>query len=191
MNPVLTLDTQLFLLLNNGVPRSIIFDTVFIMLSGVDTGGFVWIVAGFLLFIREEEKYHLFFVPLGIAIGASYAVTELFIKPLIARPRPSLHMGALVLTEELHTYSFPSSHAAMAFAGATILSYFEPRYRRLWFLLAVGIGFSRIYLGKHYPFDVFVGACIGWCMAMLSLGIYQQIKRMYPARKNDKQKWHG
>jgi membrane-associated phospholipid phosphatase len=67
--------------------------------------------------------------------------------------------------------SFPSSHAANAFALAVILA---RRYRRagvLFFLLAVAVAASRVYLNRHYVSDVVVGAAIGaaaaWGVARL------------------------
>ena len=72
-----------------------------------------------------------------------------------------------------------------------ILSHFEPRHRKLWFFLAAAIAYSRIYLGKHYPLDVTVGAVLGLCIGFLSLGIYAQVRRAYPKWYGDKQKWQG
>src|SRR5262249_43678530 len=48
-------------------------------------------------------------------------------------------------------HSFPSGHAATSFAAATVLTAFAPRLAPAWFLLAVAIGFSRVYVGVHYP----------------------------------------
>ena len=64
--------------------------------------------------------------------------------------------------------SFPSSHAAGAFALATV---FSRRWRRLWplwFLAAALVASSRLYLNRHFLSDVVVGAMIGfgWAWAM-------------------------
>ena len=57
--------------------------------------------------------------------------------------------------------SFPSGHAGTAFAIATVLSNRYPRLRIPFYLGATLVGISRIYLGRHYPSDVLVGAAIG------------------------------
>jgi membrane-associated phospholipid phosphatase len=63
--------------------------------------------------------------------------------------------------------SFPSSHAANALAVAWMLSRRWPRGRIGFFLLAVLISFSRIYLNRHYLSDVVVGMALGAGVAVL------------------------
>jgi undecaprenyl-diphosphatase len=79
------------------------------------------------------------------------------IKLAVDRPRPGLEPLVKLPTDP----SFPSGHAATSFAGAIMLSAFAPRYRYLFFLLAAGIAFSRVYVGVHWPFDVLAGAALG------------------------------
>ena len=57
--------------------------------------------------------------------------------------------------------SFPSSHAANAFALACVLTTFRPRWRIPCLLLAALIAWSRVYLNRHFVSDVVVGAAIG------------------------------
>lgn len=57
--------------------------------------------------------------------------------------------------------SFPSSHAANAFALACALTTFRPRWRIPCLLLAALIAWSRVYLNRHYVSDIVVGAAIG------------------------------
>jgi len=57
--------------------------------------------------------------------------------------------------------SFPSGHTTIAFASATVLTFLQPRLGPALFLLAAAIGFSRIYVGVHYPLDVLGGAVLG------------------------------
>ena len=64
-----------------------------------------------------------------------------------------------------HDGSFPSGHAATSFAAATVLTLYLPRWAPLWILLAVAIGFSRVYVGVHYPLDVVGGAVLGVLVA--------------------------
>ena len=57
--------------------------------------------------------------------------------------------------------TFPSGHAANAFAGAMVLSRLVPGVQVAWWALASAIAFSRVYLGVHHPLDVLAGAVIG------------------------------
>mgnify|MGYP002396352659 CR=1 FL=1 len=58
--------------------------------------------------------------------------------------------------------SFPSAHTVFAFMMATLLSFCFPRYRIIFFTVAAFIGWTRIYLGLHYPTDVIAGAILGY-----------------------------
>ena len=103
-----------------------------------------------------------------------YAVQSAVIyglKFLIQRWRPFLFLEtASKLSrgpEEILDPSFPSAHAALSFMMATLLAYWFPRYRILFFIVAAFIGWTRIYLGVHYPTDVMAGALLGYACARL------------------------
>lgn len=81
------------------------------------------------------------------------------LKRLTRRKRP--------LDETLGNPSLPSGHATIAFSAATILGYRYPKWRIPLYLGAGLVGFSRIYLGRHYTSDVLAGAAIGTAMGVL------------------------
>jgi undecaprenyl-diphosphatase len=86
------------------------------------------------------------------------------IKHLIGRPRPRLaDRGVFDWGPSFQTGhdSFPSGHAVSAFAMAAVLSSFYPAARWIWYSLAVLVAFTRVYIGAHFPSDVFVGAALG------------------------------
>jgi undecaprenyl-diphosphatase len=104
-------------------------------------------------------------------------VTAYAIKLLVDRPRPGLDPLVRLPTDP----AFPSGHAATSFAGATMLSAFAPRYRVVFFLLAAGIAFSRVYVGVHWPFDVLAGAALGTALALAALTFLRRRGR-FPRR---------
>jgi membrane-associated phospholipid phosphatase len=62
--------------------------------------------------------------------------------------------------------SFPSGHAATSLAAATILSFAFPRLAPILLVLAAAVGFSRVYVGVHYPLDIVGGAVLGVLIAI-------------------------
>lgn len=161
MNVLLSLDQQLFLFINH-LPHTLVTDSIAKFFSLIGTAGFIWLVIGGLLFLKEERKHHSFFVPIVAAGAGSYVLVELILKPLVGRLRPTLEMGAIIVGNQKPDFSFPSGHATIAFAMAGVLSAYEPKFRTWFYALAVCISLSRIVVGVHYPLDVIAGAVFGW-----------------------------
>jgi undecaprenyl-diphosphatase len=92
-----------------------------------------------------------------------------FVSHLWARPRPFTDHPDLthVLAARTTDPSFPSDHAAAAFAIAFAVLAFSRRAGALFLVAATAIGLSRIALGMHYPSDVLAGALVGFGAATL------------------------
>ncbi|MBI3385795.1 phosphatase PAP2 family protein [Candidatus Gottesmanbacteria bacterium] len=161
MNTLLNLDQQLFLVINH-LPHVYLLNLIGLFLSGIGMAGIVWFVLGAWLFFREEKRDHWFWAPVVLAGIGSWLLADAILKPLVARVRPAIEMGAIIVGSQSKDAAFPSGHATIAFAMAGVLSHKEPRWRWVFYLLAVAIALSRIYLGKHYPLDVIGGAVVGW-----------------------------
>ena len=105
----------------------------------------------------------------AITAGCVWAsdLTTVAIKAIVQRPRPfSIVPEADPLFGGTLGTSFPSGHAATAFAGAVILAVLVRRAIPFLLTLAVLVAFSRIYVGVHYPLDVLGGAAIGTTVAL-------------------------
>ena len=100
-----------------------------------------------------------------VGVGAPSLFTTI-VKRLIGRARP-VHFaehGTLYFSPNFLDWSFqsfPSGHATTAFALAAVLGFLAPRWFYVAMVFAVGIGFSRVAVGMHYPSDVIAGALVG------------------------------
>jgi undecaprenyl-diphosphatase len=133
-----------------------------VWVSRIGTLGAVWLAIALVLAVLWRRPSLL--VAVLFAVGAADLLTAL-IKHAVPRHRPFEHQ----LGPSERTHSFPSGHTATAFAGATVLSAFAPRYRLAFYALACLIGFSRLYNGVHYPTDVAAGAVLGTLVALVML----------------------
>ena len=105
----------------------------------------------------------------GLASAAIAMLTNQAISHVWERPRPFVAHPALthLLSAPSPDPSFPSDHAAAAFAIAFAILAFS-RFGGIGFLAAATlIGLSRVALGLHYPSDVLAGMLVGWAAAML------------------------
>ncbi|RYE60590.1 MAG: phosphatase PAP2 family protein, partial [Hyphomicrobiales bacterium] len=57
--------------------------------------------------------------------------------------------------------SFPSGHSTTAMATAVVVGFVAPRFFRLFLIIAVVTGISRVVVGDHYPTDVLAGFAVG------------------------------
>jgi undecaprenyl-diphosphatase len=103
-------------------------------------------------------------VTTAIALALTELVTSA-LKLTIGRPRPDVPR----LVALPHDSSFPSGHAASSFACATVLAAAVPRARVALYVLAALVGWSRLYVGVHYPSDVIAGALLGVALGLLVL----------------------
>lgn len=170
------IDHQLFLLVNH-IPHAVAVDWFALTLSGIGTAGFIWIVLGIVLFVREERKDHWFFLPFLLSFVFAWLGVEYFLKPVIGRIRPTEMMGAVVVGSMPGNFSFPSGHASIAFALAAVLAAKEKRWFWWVYTLALLVACSRVYLGVHYPADVVVGGVLGWTIGKVALAVTGVLRR--------------
>ncbi len=170
------MDLALFQFINS-LPHTDFSDSVALFLSGVGSFGAIWIIIAFFVMLKEESEDKGFYKPMLGAVFFSFLLVEYVLKPLFGRVRPEVLPLTILVQSPIGGFSFPSGHAATAFAGAAVLSRFTVKSRILWYVLAFFVSMSRIYLGKHYPSDVLAGGVIGFFVGKLAVYFYDQTQR--------------
>ncbi|MFH1400236.1 MAG: phosphatase PAP2 family protein [Nanoarchaeota archaeon] len=118
-----------------------------------------------LLLLRQSRRTIIPF--LWASLAASFFISFL-LKDAIGRLRPLVD-SVLIPLLDATSFSFPSGHAAIAFASVPILGRLYPRLRWLFITYASMIALSRIYVGVHYPSDVLAGVVLGLLVGYLLL----------------------
>ena len=174
MDLVLQWDQELFVWVNEGM-SNVFFD----ILLPYWRSKYVWFPAyvfllSFLL-INYKRQGLLVVCLLALTVGTADYTSSTLIKKNVKRPRPCHEVffqehGKL----RVHCgggYSFTSSHATNHFALAVaVILILGQRFRRIKIPLlfwAATIAFSQVYVGVHYPIDVFLGAILGSCIAYI------------------------
>ena len=143
--------------------------------------GWMWIP--YLLIVFGWYKRDVLFILLNFL--TSTLLTQLpknYIWPAVNRPIASgipLSKIHTVMGVEVHTYnSFPSGHSATAFVLFFLTVYFFPHKKVFWIGAAYAIicGYSRIYLGQHFPIDVAGGIIAAILSFQLSIWLRNKIK---------------
>lgn len=106
-----------------------------------------------------------------ISLGIASGFANLVAKPLTSRRRPARQEAEELASRHVQmprSSSFPSGHAASAFAFATGAASAQPLLSAPLRALATLVGYSRVHTGVHYPADVLAGAFIGVSTAELT-----------------------
>ena len=142
--------------------------------------GIIWIALGLVLLIPKKTR------KCGIMVLAALlvmlVVNNIILKNLIARARPYATYPELVedLKDLVHipkSYSFPSGHTVSAMAVAFTILTQHKKLGVVTLLFALLMGLSRLYVGVHFPTDVYGGIIVG---ALIALSVYLAEKKITP-----------
>lgn len=191
MEEILELDKKLFLELN-GSYHNPWLDQLMMFLSS--TGAWIPLYIFLLYLIIRHFKKDSWMVLLAVALTITLAdqITSSLMKPFFERLRPTHdpEIESLVHVVDHYRggkYGFASSHAANTFGVATLMWLVFKNYRPwigLLFLWAFAVGFTRIYLGVHFPGDILVGDLIGFLSAVAAY-FFLTLVRQYIDNRSD------
>jgi membrane-associated phospholipid phosphatase len=117
----------------------------------------------------------------ALIVASAYALTSLFaqlVKHMVRSPRPKLYfqdqLGRIHFVKgmyiDMHD-SFPSGHTVTAFMLAVLAAYWSKNkaWGPVFLLLAMAVGYSRMYLSEHFFEDVVAGSVIGFVLTVVWL----------------------
>jgi undecaprenyl-diphosphatase len=173
-------DTKCFLYLN-----TLFSTTVLNYFFVAITDARFWIVPGLFaatLFVIKERSRGITILCLAlITVAITDPVSSQIVKPFFERLRPchpdKLVHGAHFLLGFKNSDSFPSSHAMNMFAQAMLFTLFYPSRWPFFFCFAALIGFSRVYVGVHFPGDIAGGAVLGTAVGFVVYFLYNTFRQ--------------
>ncbi len=153
-----------------------------------DKNTYLWPgVATIVAFLYLKKRQGVLFVLIAIiTVLLADGISEKILKPLFALPRPC-HTPDFILNQDnffLNTiycttsFTFPSTQAVNVFTLATLWAGFFGKSGWVAFLLAIWVGWTRVYFGVHYPSDVFGGMLVGVAMGLLAIKLCRHIPLM-------------
>ena len=177
INSLMNFESSILLFLQDNVRNPVLsaFLIPFTVSNNIGIPCFV-IIAIFLYF----KKLRKVGILIGISLVLEFVFANLIIKNLTARIRPyDVIDGLTVLVDKAHDYSFPSAHTGSAFAlAAVIFMVMERKYGIIAIVIASLMGFSRMYVGMHYPSDVLGGILIGTMTSFIAVKCFPDSSKL-------------
>lgn len=153
-----------------------VMDAFWIFVTHLGDEGYLWIALGIVLLFWKKTR------PIGITMLLSllfdFLIINVSLKGLVARPRPFVVNEAIVpLVGGVSPYrSFPSGHSGGSFAAMLALSKWVPKKVGIpAIILAAMIALSRLYVGVHYPTDIFGGFVVGLISSFVAYRIVKSV----------------
>lgn len=167
LETLLNLDGGFLLFLQESV-RNPILDNLMIFITSLGNGGMIWIAATIALLIPKKTRRAG--VMSAVALLGSLIINNNIVKNIVQRPRPFVTFTDLqIIIPTPSEFSFPSGHTSSSFAAAAVFYRHLPKKLGLPSVILAGlIGFSRLYVGVHYPTDVIAGVFMGILLSYLA-----------------------
>lgn len=148
-------------------------NAVMIFFTTIGEAGICWIVLSVILVLFKKTRKCGFTMMAAMAV--TFLVGNVFLKNLIARPRPcEVDTSVNLLIPFPSEYSFPSGHTSNGFTAAVTIFLYYRRSGIAALMVASVIAFSRMYLFVHYPSDILGGILLGTLDACLMVFLFRK-----------------
>lgn len=161
MDFLYSIDLSIFYFFNHTLSSGFL-DKFFSVITNVNSWYIAYVILLGISFSKGGTKGKLAVLGIILLIIVTDQTGYRLLKEYFARPRP-----CNALTDVLTplgctgSFSFPSNHALNNFAAAMFFYRLFPKLKWVLFITASLVAISRVYLGLHYPSDIFGGAVIG------------------------------
>lgn len=165
---LINVDNNILIFLQEYVRNSILNALLIPFTLSNNTGIICILLVAIFIYFKNFRKVGIL---MGISLILEFVLTNLIIKNWVARIRPyEVIDGLTLLVGKAHDYSFPSGHTGSAFALAVVIfMVMERKYGIIALALASLMGFSRLYVGIHYPSDVLGGIILGVITSIIAV----------------------
>jgi undecaprenyl-diphosphatase len=168
------IDFEIFQFINSH--HSVFFDRFFSVITWLGSGWVAVPLVGIIIAAVTPRRRLAAALACAAIAGTLAGVVNTQVKRVVDRPRPVAllkeHPGSgappvRIVGDTLRRRSFPSGHAATAFAAATMLAVPYGGYFYCAYAAALLVVYSRVYMGVHFPLDTLGGMIIGTGAALL------------------------
>ena len=186
---ILKIDQELFIFLNSLGSET--YDGFWLFITKQINWIPIFLIIAYLVFKNLGWRHALMVL---VLIAFSLTITDQtinLVKNSIQRLRPGNNPELehiIRVVQKRNSYSFFSGHAGNSMSVAMFLFLIMRRYVKYMgfiFLWPLVFAYSRIYLGLHYPLDIFTGYCFGVLMGILMYQLYRFCRnRFFPEKEN-------
>jgi undecaprenyl-diphosphatase len=170
------INTKIFYLLNGLAGETQFLDSLIVFFAAT----LPWIVVGttlvYLLFIKKNlNRFFMIFFCVGVATF----VAEVFKWVVFRAPRPFVALSDVTQLIQISPFdSFPSTHATIFSALATVVFIYNRKKGIALYIVAGLIGTARVAAGVHFPGDILTGFVLGIVITFISYELFRRLSIM-------------
>ena len=159
-----------------------IMDKIMIFITQLGDDGLFWIGIGIVCLVMK--KHRRMGLQVLLSMLCTFIIGNLILKNLFARQRPcAIDPSIELLIPYPSEFSFPSGHSMNGMTAAMALFLNNKKIGIPALMLAVLIGFSRMYHFVHFPTDILGGFCVGFAVAIVMNYIFDKVQEKRAASK--------
>ena len=158
-----------------------VLDKIMIFITNLGDEGLFWIGIGIVCLVIKKHRRMGLQVLLSMLV--TFIVGNLILKNLFARQRPcAIDPSIELLIPYPSEFSFPSGHSMNGMTAAMALYLNNKKIGVPALVIALLIGFSRMYHFVHFPTDILGGFCVGFAVAIMMNYIFDKVQEKKAAK---------